>query len=525
MKHVFKNFPSVLMLVLLLACRGVSAGTAAYPVVDTGQDRCYGNSGEIACPESGEKFYGQDAQYSGNAPAYRENGDGTVTDLVTGLMWQKGMGEKKVSLEEAMEMAKTMNLGGYTDWRVPTIKELYSLMDFRGNTGTVQNNGLSNGGIPPQGGMPVGTGEENLYVAAPDNAVPYINTDYFDFAYGNVADGERYIDAQWLSCTEYVSTTMNGMDTLFGVNFADGRIKGYGYRPHGTSQVTKKFFVRFVRGNAYGGNQFVDNNDGTVTDKATGLTWMQVDSGRAMTWQEGLAYAEKLEYAGYDDWRLPNAKELQSIVDYTRSPDTTDSAAIDPMFQTTAITNEADQKDFSFFWTGTTHLDGNRLGSRAVYVAFGRAIGAMNGVTMDVHGAGAQRSDSKLGQADLGNGPQGDAQRVQNYVRCVRGGGVAEGKDVTEIEPSDSSHYPVKVTIADNLPGDSSRRPQFNSSAQIQNGRGAVNPGRFVDRLDKDGDARVSREEFDGPANRFDIHDTNHDGYLTEEEAPAAQQK
>jgi len=509
MKHSDNKILPVLILALLLTCRGVWAGTGTYPVVDTGQDRCYNNSGEMACPESETEFSGQDAQYQGNAPSYRDNGDGTVTDLTTGLMWQKGMGKKKLSLEEALEMAKTMTLGGYTDWRVPAIKELYSLIDFRGNTGTVEGARGNNG-----------PGGENLYVEAPANAVPYINTDYFDFTYGNVSEGERYIDAQWLSCTEYVSTTMNGMDTLFGVNFADGRIKGYGYRPHGTTQVVKKFFVRFVRGNAYGENQFVDNSDGTITDAATGLTWMQVDSGRAMNWQEALAYAENLEYAGYGDWRLPNAKELQSIVDYSRSPDTTDSAAIDPVFQTTAITNEAGQKDYPFFWSSTTHLDGHILGSNAAYVAFGRAIGSMNGVTMDVHGAGAQRSDPKTGQAVLGMGPQGDARRVQNYVRCVRGGSDTTESGDAESKSSDPDHYPAKVVISDNLPGDANLRPEINSSLKIQNGMGTGNSGAFVKRLDKDGDSRVSRSEFDGPADKFDLHDTNHDGYLTEDEAP-----
>jgi len=56
---------------------------------DTGQSVCYSNSGEITCPSSGASFYGQDAQHDGNQPSYQDNGDGTVTDLNTGLMWQQ----------------------------------------------------------------------------------------------------------------------------------------------------------------------------------------------------------------------------------------------------------------------------------------------------------------------------------------------------------------------------------------------------------------------------------------------------
>jgi hypothetical protein len=166
--------------------------------------------------------------------------------------------------------------------------------------------------------------------------------------------------------------------------------------------------------------------------------WTKNDSKKGMNWQKALAYAENLELAGHDDWRLPNAKELQYIVDYTRCPDKTDSPAIDPVFQTTAIKNEAGKKDWPCFWTSTTHLDGPRPGRSAAYVAFGRALGQMHGRIMDVHGAGAQRSDPKSGEPIMGRGPQGDACRVYNHARCVRGGDVkirTSGPPVKTYEP------------------------------------------------------------------------------------------
>ena len=163
--------------------------------------------------------------------------------------------------------------------------------------------------------------------------------------------------------------------------------------------------------------RYRDNGDGTVTDRSTGLMWTKKDSGRGMNWQKALAYAENLNTAGYDDWRVPDAKELQYIVDYSRSPETTKTVAMDPVFETTVITNEAGERDYPFFWTSTTHLDGPWPGRSAAYIAFGRALGRMHGRTMDVHGAGAQRSDPKTGNARIGHGPQGDAQRVENYVR------------------------------------------------------------------------------------------------------------
>jgi hypothetical protein len=209
---------------------------------------------------------------------------------------------------------------------------------------------------------------------------------------------------------------------MFGVNFADGRIKGY---PTGSGPgPSKTYFVIYVRGNTnYGVNKFVDNGDGTVTDHATGLTWTQNDSGQGLDWEAALNYCESLDFAGISDWRLPDVKELQSIIDYNRSPDATSSAAIDPIFNISSITNEAGQLDYPYFWSSTTHANA-RSGGGGAYVSFGRAPGYMNNQFMDVHGAGAQRSEDKSGdpsQYPTEHSPQGDAVRIYNYVRCVTG--------------------------------------------------------------------------------------------------------
>ena len=152
---------------------------------------------------------------------------------------------------------------------------------------------------------------------------------------------------------------------------------------------------------------------------------MQDDSGVGMTWEEALKYAENFEFAGYSDWRLPDAKELQSLIDYTRAPETTNSAAIDPLFNCTQITNENGDADYSYYWSSTTHASWNENfpGRSAVYLSFGRAMGYINNQWIDIHGAGAQRSDPKTGDPDdypIGFGPQGDAIRIYNYVRLVR---------------------------------------------------------------------------------------------------------
>jgi hypothetical protein len=364
-----------------------------YPIVDTGTTQFYSDMDVIPAPMEGDAYFGQDAQYQSNAPSYSDNGDGTVTDLVTGLIWQQDMGDK-MTYEEALLAAESCTLGGRNDWRIPTIKELYSLIQFNGTSG----------------------GEK-----AGDTQ--FIDTKYFYQPIGDTSIGEREIDAQTWSSTKYVGRTMNNDETIFGVNFIDGRIKGYSKVKASTGEANVMYF-RFVCGNTeYGKNIFVDNGDGTITDLATGLMWQQADSGVGMDWEDSLSYAEKLGLANYDDWRLPNAKELQSIVDYSRSPQTTNSAAIDPLFIISVISDPDGNANYPYFWSGTTHLDGVNPYRSAVYVAFGEAQGIMNDRLMDVHGAGAQRSDPKSGnEADYpsSQGPQGDIRYVFNYVRCVR---------------------------------------------------------------------------------------------------------
>ena len=373
-----------------------------FTVVDTAQTSCYNNSGAIAAPSPGQSFYGQDPQYTGPSTAYTDNGNGTMTDLNTGLMWVQARGSK-MTWAAAVAGASAQRAGGHADWRMPTIKELYSLIKFNGVNGT--NNMVTTG------------------------FAPFIDTNYFGFAYGSGIGTERVIDCQDWSATEYVSTTMNNQATIFGVNFVDGRIKGYPKYLPGGGGAGNVLYARYVRGNpAYGTNSFVSNGDGTVTDLATTLMWSQADSGTGLNWSNALAWVQArnaVNHLGHNDWRLPNIKELQSIVDYTRSPATTATAAIDTNYFTcTGITNEAGQPDYPYFWSGTILIDGGPTPS-GTYVSFGRAMGYMNGSWMDVHGAGSQKSDIMVGNPanyPSGRGPQGDAVRIYNFVRLVRGG-------------------------------------------------------------------------------------------------------
>ena len=257
-----RYIPVLINMIVFTWISGVSGADASadrvpYTIVDTGQVRCYSNNAEIEFPKAGAAFFGQDAQYAGNEPAYKDNADGTITDLNTRLMWQSDPGEK-MTFKQAMAGASRCRIGGFKDWRLPTIKDLYSLILFSGTDPDPMSRDSS--------------GQQ-----------PFIDTKYFKFRYGNPDRGERIIDSQFATSTKYVSTTMRGDQTMFGVNFADGRIKGYGMRSPRTA-TDKTFHVLYVRGNtSYGKNDFKDNDNGTVMDEATGLMWMKVDSGTLKT--------------------------------------------------------------------------------------------------------------------------------------------------------------------------------------------------------------------------------------------------
>jgi hypothetical protein len=99
---------------------------------------------------------------------------------------------------------------------------------------------------------------------------------------------------------------------------------------------------------------YTDNGDGTVTDNSTGLMWEKKTDANVdvnFTWQGALAYVAGLNamnggagFAGHNDWRLPNIRELLSTVDYGRS-----NPPIDPAFgPTRGISN------YAAYWSSTS---------------------------------------------------------------------------------------------------------------------------------------------------------------------------
>jgi hypothetical protein len=254
-------------LILLLFC----PLAYAYKLPDTGQTNCYDSAGNLlpSCADTG-----QDGQYSINPMSYTDNsGKGTVTDNNTGLVWQKqddgiqynwyqatGIVDPTCNPagENYKNVCNTLRTGDYTDWRLPTKKELITLVDY-----SFAQPGLT------------------------------INRTYFP-------DTKPFM---------YWSASTIPWDSIgaWNVGFSYGDVMN-SYRDH-------KMYVRCVR-EGQGSQRFTDNLNGTVTDNKTGLMWQQDEPG-AMSWNAALEYCKNElvlpSTNNYTDWRLPNIKELDSL--------------------------------------------------------------------------------------------------------------------------------------------------------------------------------------------------------------------
>lgn len=277
------NLINLILMALVFGATAVVAG----PVPDTGQTKCYNATGEIPCPQPGEPFYGQDGNYTINPPSYTKldaNGNALpdsaaswtmVRDNVTGLIWEIKTNESWPAIH-SKDMTYNWNdaqsvfiaslnqaqFGGFSDWRLPNVKELSSIV----------NRGKSD---------------------------PLIDVNYFP----NTKSGAYWTETE--RAGEYGGTSAAWI-VHFNYGFVD---------PNGGKDFL--YSVRAVRGLQQAPNIFVNNNDGTITDASTGLMWQQVGATKR-NWQTALQYSTSSSLVGYADWRLPTPTEYQSILDYSK---------------------------------------------------------------------------------------------------------------------------------------------------------------------------------------------------------------
>ncbi len=233
----------------MLAAELAAQNYTVYRLPDTGQTGDYTST------------FGEDSDYNMNIPSFTDNGNGTITDNNTGLIWQKSDGGE-MTYESAVLYCDNLVLGGYSDWRLPTPAELFGIL----------NHGRLN---------------------------PAMDTIYFT----------KTLAEYWWSANKQTDDS-----TKVWVTNSGGGLGSHPKAETISAGGTKRFHVRAVRyGISNPSIRFRNNQNGTITDMITGLMWVKSPLTSAMTWEQALSYAESLSLSGYSDWRMPNIKELQSL--------------------------------------------------------------------------------------------------------------------------------------------------------------------------------------------------------------------
>jgi hypothetical protein len=325
----------------LLITLSLSSFTAAFKLPDTGQSACYNSTGALI-PCAGT---GQDGAYSINPMTYTDNGDGTVKDNNTGLTWLKQNAGSVYNWYEAsgtynasynpssLSVCGSVELGGHTDWRLPKKNELMSIVDY-------------------------------------SRYYPAINTSYFPNT----------------NAASYWSFTSNtaSPDSAWGVDFSDGGIyDGY---------MFGEGYVRCVRGQQ-SIQSFIDNGNGTVTDTGTGLMWQQHEQADK-SWNNALSYCEGLTLGNHSDWRLPNIREHESVIDDARYDPAIDKSFFPNAYSSYYLSSSTFAGNPGHAWLVSLYDGGiyNFLGKDSIYYVRcvrGGEGGALGRLTTNFSGTGA----------------------------------------------------------------------------------------------------------------------------------------
>lgn len=310
-----KSLAHLLIFGFFLACctTAILGTDVPAPVPSTGQADCWDSWGNlIDCAGTGQDG---EHQIGVSVPRrFTDNRDGTVTDNLTGLLWLKSancFGEQ--TWADALSMVGELGDGdcGLTDgsaggdWRLPNLKELESLHSHAGPDGSFP-------GTHPTGIPFLGLGDDYW------SSTSYLLSQ----------------DKAWTNRREERKTRDNLVWAVRDRRDLPGRVPSPVLR---TGQIycwaTSGAFIDCA-GTGHDGDyqsgasvspRFMDNLDGTVTDNLTDLIWLKNANCFGGTgWARALEYANKLEdgSCGLSDgsapgeWRLPNIKELQTLIDF-----------------------------------------------------------------------------------------------------------------------------------------------------------------------------------------------------------------
>jgi hypothetical protein len=247
-------------------------------------------------------------------PRFTDNGDGTVTDNLTGLIWLKNANCFGSELwADALTDCNNLAHGscGLTDgssagdWRLPNVNELESLANAEEPTTHIWLNGQ--GFTNVQGSHYwSSTKFANFPTRAWQIFMPYGDIYYWGYTVDKI------------SFVWPIRSRQEGNPApSYPANlWQTGQTRSYRTGDDGHLQM----------GVQWPEPRFTDNGDGTVTDNLTGLIWTQNANlaGGSKTWQDALTYVLMMnagiyENFGHRDWRLPNRKELYSLTDFSQA--------------------------------------------------------------------------------------------------------------------------------------------------------------------------------------------------------------
>ncbi len=190
----------------------------------------------------------------------------TVVDLVTRLEWQRDLATNDfgaslpMQWQEAISYCTSLSLRGHSDWRLPEINELMSLVDY-------------------------------------SRRAPAISVNAFPGSHGNGTTQRGF----W-SITDFSTNSYHAK----ALEFVEGRI----FFDPKTSGI---HYTRCVRAGRSSGPLWRENNNGTLTDVASGLTWQQQATLEEINWEDAQTYCENLQLGGKSNWRMPALKEFASL--------------------------------------------------------------------------------------------------------------------------------------------------------------------------------------------------------------------
>jgi quinol monooxygenase YgiN len=283
-------------------------------VAQTGQRRCWNIRGApIDCTGTGQDGEKQ-AGVAWPEPRFTDNRDGTVTDNLTGLIWLQDADRfGEVPWEEALTNAKNLAGGsrGLTDgskagaWRLPTIRELFSLIDY----------GTADPIIPA--GHPFTNVRSSIYWTSTTLAAAPTLAWMMTLGIGpTVFDLKINANRMWPVRGEGARVAQTGQQRCWNT-------RGVEIPCAGTGQDGE-----LRAGVAWPTPRFTDNGDGTVTDNLTGLVWLKdANPFGWRTWEQALRDCNDLASGSHGltdgsvarDWRLPNIREIESLVDYNNA--------------------------------------------------------------------------------------------------------------------------------------------------------------------------------------------------------------